>query len=107
MEKVFRAPRTATSAVKEMFFRRRRNRRACSNLTRGKKVARSAARDGNHRHRRREARVRPLTAEQRQHVEQTWAYRFSRDGYPHSVNERSGLHTTLVGDATQCGFERR
>src|SRR5689334_3725896 len=50
--------------------------------------------------------MRPLTAEQREHIEETRAYRFSGDRYPDRVNERSRLHTALLRHTTQDRFER-
>ena len=53
-----------------------------------------------------------VAAEKREHFEETWAYRFSRDGDPNRVDERSGFHTPRVSCRSQrlldrCHLERR
>ena len=40
-------------------------------------------------------------AHQREHVEETGAYRLSGGGYSHCMNERRGLHTPRIGRAAQ------
>src|SRR5438132_3456375 len=53
-----------------------------------------------------------VAAEKREHFEETWTYRFSRDGDPNRVDERSGFHTPRVSCRSQrlldrCHLERR
>ena len=46
----------------------------------------------------------PPTAEQREHLEQSRAYRFTRTGNPHGMDERRRSHTARVGHRAQRGF---
>jgi hypothetical protein len=51
--------------------------------------------------------VNPNTAEHGEDIEQSRSYRLSRHCHPRGMNERSGFHTSRLGDEPQRGLDGR